>query len=574
MEDSTTTRRESSTRRRARAVVVVLLIVIIVLLVLYLRPRDTPVPPGPPRSPNQRKVLLEKYKAPDQAEEAIHAALIWLTQHQGKDGSWGVEKYACPQGSECTDVARGEEMHVGISGLVTLGYLARGVSETPAPSDDPERREWEKRFSAALSKGIDYLVANQAEDGSWASGHMYAQGIATMALVEASAYTARKDLAPRVEKSIDFIARSQSVGGGWDYYGCGARKGDTKRNDTSIVAWVCMALASADEEGFKVPDTVIAGIVRHLHTVTQPASQDVGYTGQGSGETRTSRAIGFLCRLFLGYDPHAGPVRRQAKALLAEALPVDMYFWYHGSMGMFQVSDLFPIWSRSVQQALVGLQHRSGHAAGSWSPIGEHDRKGGRILTTTLGLLSLEVYFRHSILDERPVARFAGPRAVVSVLPSMEDAKLRAALVAELGLMRSSDAVVACLSERAEKDPDEAVRAAAKASLETIRARGTPAAVIEEHEFKVDSRYDWTAAPFHLAPGESVELTILEQPEVPLYARLSPAQHAVPASSPFRMTAARFGSLFLGPGDGGATQKQSTWKLKATVRLAPVAEPK
>lgn len=574
MEESTTTRRESSARRRARAVVVVLLIVIIVLLVLFLRPRDNPVPTGPPRSPNQRKVLLEKYKAPDQAEEAIHAALIWLTQHQGSDGSWGAAAAVCPAGADCADTARSASLVVGISGLVTLGYLARGVSDTPAPSDDPERREWEKRFTAALTKGIDFLVARQAEDGTWEKGHMYSQAIATMALVEASVYTARKDLGPRIEKSIDFMARSQSTGGGWDYYGCGAQKGDPKRNDTSIVAWACMALASADEAGFQVPDAAFAGIVRHLHTVTQPASQDVGYTGQGSGETRTCRAIGLLCRLFLGYDPQAGPVRRQAKALLAEALPVDMYFWYHGSMGMFQVGDLFPIWSRSVQQALVGLQHRADHAAGSWSPIGEHDRKGGRILTTALGLLSLEVYFRHSILDERPVARFAGPRAVVRVLPTIEDPRVRAALIEELGLMRSDEAVLACLSERAEKDTDEAARAAAKGSIEAIRARGTGAGVIEEHEFAVDSRYEWSSAPFHMAPGETIELTIVEGIELPLFARLGPSQLSVAATSPFRMTADRFGRLFLGPGAGAATQKKSAWKVKATVRFAPPAEPK
>ena len=571
MEESTTTRRESSARRRVRAVVVVLLIVIIVLLVLFLRPRDNPAPTGPPRSPTQRRVLLEKYKAPDQAEEAIHAALIWLTQHQAPDGSWGSDHATCPKESVCSDIARGEDYRIGLTGLVTLGYLARGVSDTPVTVEDPERREWEKRFSAALGMGIDFLVARQAEDGTWGKGHIYSQAIATMALVEASVYTSRKDLGPRIEKSIDFIARSQSAGGGWDYYGVSEETGDPKRSDTSIVAWACMALASADEAGYQVPDAVFAGIVRHLHAVTQPATQEVGYTGRGSGETRTCRAIGLLCRLFLGYDPQAGPVRRQAKALLAEALPVDMYFWYHGSMGMFQVGDLFPIWSRSVQQALVGLQHRADHAAGSWSPIGEHDRKGGRILTTALGLLSIEVYFRHSILDERPVARFAGPRAVVRVLPTVEDAKVRAALIEELGLMRSDEAVLACLSERAEKDPDEAVRAAAKGSLDAIRARGTPSGAIEEHEFAVDSRSEWSAAPFHLAPGEVMELTLVEGPELPLFARLGPSQHPVGVTSPFRMTADRFGCLFLGPGSGAATEKKSTWKVKATVRFAPPA---
>lgn len=36
-----------------------------------------------------------------------------------------------------------------------------------------------RRESAALARGIDYLVARQAEDGSWTNGYMYAQAIAT-----------------------------------------------------------------------------------------------------------------------------------------------------------------------------------------------------------------------------------------------------------------------------------------------------------------------------------------------------------------------------------------------------------
>ena len=38
---------------------------------------------------------------------------------------------------------------------------------------------------------------------------------------------------------------------------------------------------------------------------------------------------------------------------------------------------------------------RSGHAAGSWAPRGDHAGAGGRIYMTALAICTLEVYYRH-----------------------------------------------------------------------------------------------------------------------------------------------------------------------------------
>jgi len=551
---------------RWRLLSLVLLVVAIGLLLLLLRRRPEPAAPlHTPPPTDVRNTVLEKYHAPDETEKSIRAGLVWLTEHQDAAGTWGAQAKPCPASDECGGIVAKKEYVDGLTGLAVIAYLVRGEF---TPSNDPERKAWDERFHAATTKGIDALAARQAEDGSWSEGHMYSTAIGLLALVEASARASRKDLGPRIEKAIDFVARSQSKGGGWDYYGCGSKKGNTDRSDTSIVAWTCMALATADEVGYPVPEAAFAGIVRHLHAVTDPKTQFVGYVSRGSDQSFTCLAIGLLSRLFLGYDPRAGPLRRQAKAVLAGAVRSDTYFWYHGSMGMFQVTDLFPIWSRTVQQTLVGQQARAGHAAGSWAPSSGIDSKGGRVLATELGLLSLEVYFRHAILDEVPAAKFAGPRAVVRALPTVEDAKVRAALLEELGLMRSDDAVLACLSEHAERDPDGAAKAAAKSSLEAIRARAAGPVVVEEQEFKVDSRHEWTAAPFDLVPGETFELTVEGDPGVPLVARLGPAQVPFAVAGTYQGTADRFGRLFLGPGDGAATPKRGEWRVKATVRFA------
>jgi hypothetical protein len=53
-----------------------------------------------------------------------------------------------------------------------------------------------------------------------------------------------------------------------------------------------------------------------------------------------------------------------------------------------------------MREALVDLQDRHGHEAGSWAPvggsIGGHDtRVGGRLYVTALAICTLEVYYRH-----------------------------------------------------------------------------------------------------------------------------------------------------------------------------------
>ena len=40
------------------------------------------------------------------------------------------------------------------------------------------------------------------------------------------------------------------------------------------------------------------------------------------------------------------------------------------------------------------LQRKDGDEAGSWNPSGSHAAAGGRVVSTTMATLSLEVYYR------------------------------------------------------------------------------------------------------------------------------------------------------------------------------------
>jgi len=73
-----------------------------------------------------------------------------------------------------------------------------------------------------------------------------------------------------------------------------------------------------------------------------------------------------------------------------------MYTWYYATLGMFQMGgEYWKKWNRAMIQALVPNQRKGGDEDGSWDPINTVDKHGGRVETTALGALCLEVYYRY-----------------------------------------------------------------------------------------------------------------------------------------------------------------------------------
>jgi hypothetical protein len=52
-------------------------------------------------------------------------------------------------------------------------------------------------------------------------------------------------------------------------------------------------------------------------------------------------------------------------------------------------------WNPALQEALLGSQRFDGRYAGSWDPDGQWGAYGGRVYSTALGALCLEVYYRY-----------------------------------------------------------------------------------------------------------------------------------------------------------------------------------
>jgi hypothetical protein len=207
-------------------------------------------------------------------------------------------------------------------------------------------------------------------------------------------------------------------------------------NDTSVTAWMVLALRSALASGaIRVDGKCLQGAETWIRRVTEPEWGKVGYTARGNGPARFEEhletfpadksealtAAGILCRIILGEDPAKSPMVKKGAALCLRVLPewdaaggsVDMYYWYYGSLAMFQVGgEPWKRWHAALTAAVLPHQRREGHAAGSWDPVGPWGGEGGRIYSTALLTMCLQTPYRYGRFrgaSPRPVhARAAG----------------------------------------------------------------------------------------------------------------------------------------------------------------------
>jgi hypothetical protein len=76
----------------------------------------------------------------------------------------------------------------------------------------------------------------------------------------------------------------------------------------------------------------------------------------------------------------------------------NFYEWYYATYAMHNMGGEYRIWwNQRMRDVLVEHQSREGDLAGSWDPKGDNwAATGGRVYTTALGALCLEVYYRYS----------------------------------------------------------------------------------------------------------------------------------------------------------------------------------
>ncbi len=164
-----------------------------------------------------------------------------------------------------------------------------------------------------------------------------------------------------------------------------------------------MHIKSGKVAGLQVPGESFQGAINWLDRVEAKQGGDDTYGG-GLFKYKPSRdvglrvtAIGVLGRLFLGWPPNQ---LMAGGNMLMNKLPnwrtKDCYSWYYGTLCMFQMGgDYWQAWNVAMRDMLIDNQRKGGDEDGSWDPQGGSYKGGGRVWSTAVGALCLEVYYRY-----------------------------------------------------------------------------------------------------------------------------------------------------------------------------------
>lgn len=325
-------------------------------------------------------------------EGAVRMALEWLARHQESDGSWNARNFGrrC-QGTRCSGQSE-EEYVVAATSLALLPFLGAGHTWRDGPWKDTVRR------------GLTALRDRQRKDGTFDDGRKraYSDALATLVLCEAYGLSRDEGLGLVAQRSVGFWIATQNETGGWRY------EATSTDADSSVTGWVSAALASARRVGLAVPDRTLAR-ARGWFSEHTDADGVVGYTSSGSG-SKSLLGVGYFSQVVLGAGPGDASLAATAERI-ERALPrwpdapddpagvfgaADPLHWYYGGLAAFQRGGAtWKIWNERLKEVLLPHQERRGCAAGSWPAAGETGVKGGRLVTTALCALALEVYYRY-----------------------------------------------------------------------------------------------------------------------------------------------------------------------------------
>jgi len=343
-------------------------------------------------------------------EEAVRAALRWLVAAQSPDGRWdaarhgaGVERTAT---GEHRPGAGGRTDH-GVTGLALLALLGAGNTHRDGP------------HAATVDRGIRYLAGRQRADGSLSGdaeffAALYCHGMATIAVAECLAMTGDPALRPVVDRAVAHTLSMQHPHtGGWRY-----AAGD--RGDTSQCGWQVMVLATARNAGLGGFEAAEARARGFLGTVAGGTAGGLAAYRAGERPSVAMTAEALYCRLVLGAGA-TDPATAEALAMIGSSPPSagspNAYAWYYATLASFHAGGpQWERWNARLQAAVLPTQRRDGGPLdGSWDPDPVWGAHGGRVYSTSLAAMTLEVYYRHAPLH-RQRARMAAavPAGVVA----------------------------------------------------------------------------------------------------------------------------------------------------------------
>ncbi len=363
-------------------------------------------------------------------EAAVLDALKWLKDHQTPEGFWDADEFMLydvyPDQPPSTGPGNAVN-DVGLTGLALLAFL--GNNHTLSKG----------KYKDVVSSGINWLKDVQdADSGLYGeevgNPTLYNHSIATMAMGEAYFFSNRSPLLKRTMRdSVKVIINSQNPYGAWRY--SLEPNGD---NDTSITGWMIFALKTAEDGKLPINKQAYEGAQAWFDTMQDKNTGRVGYAwGEGGGgpgsppsrpahyidkfpatKSEALTAVALLCQIFMTdtkevkkWSDHENyEMMKKAADLIISKPPkwdendgsIDMYYWYYGTFAMNQWGGKhWTNWKKAIEKALLPNQRKDtpdkkDNFYGSWDPAGPWGEEGGRVYSTAICALMLEVYYRYA----------------------------------------------------------------------------------------------------------------------------------------------------------------------------------
>lgn len=355
------------------------------------------------RQLSNRLEIASAYGADADSEAAVEAALAWLAKAQSDNGGWNAARFGAGTETRALGEFRhntGKQADTGISGLALLAFLSAGHTHLDG------------QYRQVVERGLSYLIYEQMPSGDLSgsklignesavvNARMYCHSIAMLALAEAHAMTHDQVLRDALIKAARFSIAAQDVrGGGWRY-----RPGDP--GDLSLFGWKAMALKSISHSGIEVPIEVERRMRRFLDDCAAGKGGLARYRPSEGAPSETMTAEALACRLLLDF-PLSLEARQEATQMIMSHLPGskpdNVYFWYYASLALFQLQDEnWRVWNGALKARLLQTQEPAyGAEAGSWTPDTIWGGYGGRVYSTAMSCLCLEVYYRYLPIYQR-----------------------------------------------------------------------------------------------------------------------------------------------------------------------------
>jgi hypothetical protein len=351
-------------------------------------------------SSEAREQMLKNNGGTAASEAAVELGLKWLAAHQLPDGGWDLNHQVGPGRHRQSPDPGAGDARFGASGLALLPFLGKGYTHT------------EGKYQATVRNGLAFLIRNikseGANGGSYADarGNMYSHAICTICLCEAFGITKDPKLREPSVAALRFIVHAQDpIGGGWRY-------APQQAGDTSAVGWQLMALKSGSMMGEQAPPFVFERTKKFLNFVQSHGGTRYGYAGPSEFPGRGTTSVGVLSRMYLGWNKD-NETLKEAVNYLSELGPdtrmrepggkveadaeANMYYNYYTTQIMRHYGGKpWGKWNEEMREFLIKSQAKEGFSEGSWFfDNGHSSQVGGRLYSTAMAIMTLEVYYRH-----------------------------------------------------------------------------------------------------------------------------------------------------------------------------------